>query len=172
MQTTLPNISQSTSSQPVSTNVAGASATMASASSNRTLTTYVNPIAEFNAIFRRGASTGQQQQGGGTVASFLPGIDHYTARSRSLNTSRMSQSRRSSSASSASAASKLKANNVFTREVVLLSSHTACNVVKGKKKAELLRKGHVIRLFDFCRNWTEEDVYRQLGYAFQKKLTN
>ena len=127
------------------------------------------PIAEFNAFFRRGASTGQQQQGGGTVASFLPGIAHYTARLRSRNC-RTSRGRRSSSASSASAASKPKANNAFTREVVLLSRPSASTVVKGKKKAELLREGQVISSFDFFRSWTEEDVYRQLSVAFQDKL--
>ena len=174
-QTTLSNISHSTActgSQPVSTNVAGTSVTTASTFSNSSRTTYANPVAEFNAIFRRGASTGQQQQGGGTVASFLPGIAPYTARSRSRNTSRTSRGRRSSSAppASASAASKPKANNVFTREVVLLSSPTASNVVKGKKKAELLREGQVISSFDFYRSWTEEDVYRHLGMAFQDKL--
>ena len=168
-QTTSSNISPS---QTISTNVqvAGTSTTTASTSNSRSRTTYANPIAEFNAIFRRGASTGQQQQGGGTVASFLPGIAHYTARSRSRNgsTTRTSRGRRSSSASSAP--SKSKANNAFTREVVLLSSPTASNVVKGKKKAELLRKGQVISSFDFYRSWTKEDVYQQLSMAFQDKL--
>jgi hypothetical protein len=167
-QTETSSISQN-QSQPKSTNVAGNSATTASASNNRSRTTYANPIAEFNAIFRRGASTGQQQQGGGTVASFLPGIAHYTARLRSRNC-RTSRGRRSSSALSASAASKPKANNAFTREVVLLSRPSASTVVKGKKKAELLREGQVISSFDFFRSWTEEDVYRQLSVAFQDKL--
>ena len=78
------------------------------------------------------------------------------------------QQSRTSSASSAP--SKPKANNAFTREVVLLSSPTASNVVKGKKKAECLRKGQIISSFDFYRSWTEEDVYRQLSMAFQDKL--
>ncbi|CAB4022876.1 Hypothetical predicted protein [Paramuricea clavata] len=75
-------------SQPNPTNVAGNSAMTASASNNRSRTTYTNPMVEFNAIFRRGASTGQQQQGSGTVTSFLPGIAHYTARSQNCRTSR------------------------------------------------------------------------------------
>ena len=167
-QTEASSISQN-QSQPKSANVAGNSAMTASASNNRSRTTNANPIAEFNIIFQRGASTGQQQQGGGTVASFLPGIAHYTARLRSRNC-RMSQGRRSSSASSASATSKPKASNAFTREVVLLSSPSASTVVKRKKKAELLREGQVISLFDFSRSWTEEDVYWQLSVAFQNKL--
>jgi hypothetical protein len=74
-QTTSSNISQS---QTISANaqVASTSTTTPTAStSNLSRTTYANPVAEFNAIFRRGASTSQQQQGGGTVASFLPAWD-------------------------------------------------------------------------------------------------
>lgn len=160
------NPPQSSQLSSISSNVAS---TSASTSNNPSRATFASPIAEFNAIFRRGASTSQQQRGGGTVASFLPGIAHYTERSRSRST-RSTRGRRSSSRTSASTASKPKANNVYTREVVLLNSPTVSAVVKGKKKADLLREGNIISTFDFCRSWSEEEVYQHLSMAFQDKL--
>ena len=41
-----------------------------------------SPIEAFNAIFRRGASAVQQQQGAGAVSSFSSGNGTYTPRSR------------------------------------------------------------------------------------------
>ena len=159
-------LSASSSSSPATNNTQNRSVSIAS----RSQTTFASPVAEFNAIFRHGASASQQQQGGGisggTVASFLPGIASYTARSRSRN-SNGSLGRRSSSCSSRS---KPPASNTFTREVILLSSPNASSVVKGKRKADLMRKGQVINSFDFCRSWSEDDVYRHLRAGFQDKL--
>lgn len=139
---------------------------VATTSSHGSRTSHSSPVAEFNAIFRRGASTGQQ--GAGTVASFFPGIANYTARSRSRSTASSSRGR-STSTKVKPAASKTQ-NSIFSREVVLLNNPNASSVVRGKLKAELMRRGQVISSFDFNRSWSEEDVNRHLCLAFKDKL--
>ena len=139
--------------------------TTTSTTSTSSSTTF-SPIQEFNSIFRRGASTGQQQQGAGTVSSFSPGIGTYTARSRARSSSR---GRRQNATSTCTTTARSKAST-FTREVVLLSSPEDRTVLRGKAKAELMRRGQVISSFDFNRSWTEDDVYRHLRQAFGEKL--
>ena len=141
------------------------SSSTSSPSTSQSQTQHSSPIAEFNAIFRRGAATGRQEQhGSGTSASFLPGFTSLTARSRSRNTSGR---RRQASSSTSKSSSK---TTTFTREVVLFSSPYATSVVKGKKKAELMRNGQVISSFDFNRAWTADEVYQNLRLRFQAKL--
>ena len=65
---------------------------------------------------------------------FLPGIASYTARSWSSSNSR---GRRSSSTTTS------KTNSIFTREVVLLNNSNNAFIVRGKKKADLMRNGQV-----------------------------
>jgi hypothetical protein len=131
-------------------------------SSSRRCQTFSSPVAEFNAIFRRGASSDQSQGGSGTVSSFFPNL---TRRSRARQSNASGRRRQSASTSGRS-----KSNNVFTREVVLLPDPNSKSVVKGNKKAELMKNGYVISSFDFDRSWSEEDVFMNLRKGFQEKL--
>ena len=139
--------------------------TTTSSSSASSCATF-SPIQEFNSIFRRGASTGQQQRGAGAVSSLSPGIGTFTARSRARSSS---HGRRQNATSTCTTSARPKAST-FTREVVLLSSPENRTVLRGKAKAELMRRGQVISFFDFNRSWTEDDVYRHLRQAFGEKL--
>ena len=44
------------------------------------------------------------------------------------------------------------------------------SVVKGNKKAELVKNGYVNSSFDFDRSWSEEDVFMNIRKGFQGKL--
>ena len=52
----------------------------------------------------------------------------------------------------------------------LLPDPSSKSVVKGEKKAELIRNGYVISSFDFDRSRSEEDVFMNLQKRFQDKL--
>ena len=140
---------------------ASVASTQSRQSSSRWSHTFSSPVAEFNAIFRRGASSDQLQRGSGPVSSFLPNL---TQRSRARQPSTSGRRRQS-----AYTPGHGKTNKVFTREVVLLPDPSAKSVVKGNKKAELVKNGYVISSFDFDRSWSEEDVFMNIRKGFQGK---
>ena len=100
-------------------------------SSNRWCQTFASPVAEFNAILKRGALCHQLQRGSGNVSSFLPNL---TQRSRTRQSSASGQHQQS-----AHTPEHRKSNSVFTQEVVLLPDPSSKSVVKGKKRQNLLK---------------------------------
>ena len=139
-------VQQSTSGQNVnaSTNV------LPSPDSSRG--TFSSPQHELQSFFR----TGGRGRGGGTVASFVPilGSSRFSARS------------------SRSRVSSKPKRKKYSREVVLLSRSNIKSVVRGSNKAELMRKGQVIQCFEFCKEWTDKEVYENLREAFAHVLQN
>ena len=125
--------------------------------------TYSNPVEEFNSIFRFGVT---RERGAGTVSSFTP-ISTFRGRAQSRHSRR---SRRYSPTATATTTSSTSNAASFTREVVLLSKPTDSTTVKGNAKADLMKKGQVISVFDFKRSWTEEEVLSHIRQAFQEKL--
>ena len=50
----------------------------------------------------------------------------------------------------------------YCRDVVLLSRLNMKSVVRGSNKADLMRKGQVILCFEFCKDWTDKEMYENL----------
>ncbi len=58
----------------------------------------------------------------------------------------------------------------FCKRSRLLNSPADCTTVRGKAKADLIKNGQVISSFDFKKNWSDEEIIRQIGLAFEEKL--
>ena len=119
-------------------------------SPNTSRATFSSPQQELRSLFR----TGGRGRGGGTVASFVPVLG----------------SSRCGARSSRSRVSSKPKRKTFSREVVLLSRANVKFVVRGSKKADLMRKGQVVQCFEFCKEWTEKEVFENLSEAFAEVL--
>lgn len=106
-------------------------------SSNRWCQAFACPVAEFNAIFRRGASPDQLQRGSGTVSSFLPNL---TQRSRTRQSSAWGRRRQS-----AHTPGHRKSNSVCTRDKKVTFSHLICLSPSGAIN---------IYYSKYCRNYS------------------
>lgn len=131
-------------------------------SANRGRSTYSSPVEEFRSIFRVGST--QAQQGGGTVASFSSIGSSIGSSARGRSRSRNRRNQRSSPSTSTNSCMN------FAREVVLVNSPTDCTTVRGKAKADLMKNGYVISSFDFKKSWSDEEIKKQIGLAFEEKL--
>ena len=60
----------------------------------------------------------------------------------------------------------------YSRDVVLLSRLNMKSVVRGSNKADLMRKGQVILCFEFCKDWTDKEMYENLREAFAQVHQN
>lgn len=150
------------------TNVNNATSNTTSANPGRS--TYASPVEEFRSIFRFGSSS--RQQGGGPVASFCPigptiGLSTSSTAGR-RNRRNFGRNQRSSASRSSSISTNQGTD--FAREVVLLNRPTDCTTVRGKAKADLMKNGHVISSFDFQKNWSDQEIIRRIGTAFEDKL--
>ena len=121
-------------------------------SPNASRATFSLPQQELESLFR----TGGRGRGGGTVASFVPILG----------------SSRFSAHSARSRVSSKPKRKKFSREVVLLSRSNIKSVVRGSNKADLMCKGQVIQCFEFCKEWTDKEVYENLREAFAQVLQN
>jgi hypothetical protein len=144
------------------TNTNNATTTNSSANLGLGRSTYSSPVEEFRSIFRFGSTQGQQ--GGGTVASFSSIGSSIGSSTRARSRSRNRRSQRSSASTSINPCTN------FAREVVLVNSPTDCTTVRGKAKADLIKNGQVISSFDFKKGWSDDEIEKQIGLAFEEKL--
>ena len=138
------------------------SATTTNFSANPGRPSYSSPAEEFRSIFRFGST--QRQQGGGTVASFSSVSPSTGSSVRGRSRSRNRRNQRSSASTSTNPCTN------FAREVVLVNNPTDCTTIRGKAKADLIKKGQVISSFDFQKSWSDEEIKKQIGLAFEEKL--
>ena len=127
-------------------------------------------LRNFIPFFLFGSSS--RQQGGGPVASFCP-IGPTIGLSTSSTAGRRNRrnfGRNQRSLASRSSSISTNQGTDFAREVVLLNRPTDCTTVRGKAKADLMKNGHVISSFDFQKNWSDQEIIRRIGMAFEDKL--